>query len=186
MNTRTRKWGNSIGWSWNGQSASSLPSSCLRPRVAVPLTQLTWFQVPLLQVVLPRVLPAHPVCLQAALPGTAVHEHHPQTETVQVQRVRMADGSLKKERSVCPTQWKAEEMRTTSTLGCSHILWIVLSLKKNKPHNWWRGFLYVGRLGWATSINEPHATGEVPMIQTRVKSLVHVPNLIHKWMWTKG
>jgi len=52
--------------------------------------------VPLLQVVLPRVLPAHPVCLQAALPGTAVHEHHPQTETVQVQRVRMADGSLKR------------------------------------------------------------------------------------------
>ena len=93
---RTRKWGNSIGWSWNGQSASSLPSRCLCPRVAVPLTQLTWFQVPLLQVVLPRILPAHPVRLQAALPGTAVHEHHPQTETVQIQWVRMADGYFKR------------------------------------------------------------------------------------------
>ena len=90
-----------------------------------------------------------------------------------------------KERLICPTQWKAEEMRTTSTLGCSNILWIVLSLKKNKPHNWWRGFLYIGKLGWATSINEPHATGDVPTIQTLVKSLVHVPNVIHKWMWTK-
>lgn len=47
------------------------------------------FQVPLLQIFVPRVLPPHPVCLQAALPGVTVHEHHPQAETGQVQRVRL-------------------------------------------------------------------------------------------------
>lgn len=43
------------------------------------------FQVPLLQVILSRVFPPHPVCLQAALPGAAVHEHYPQVEAVQIQ-----------------------------------------------------------------------------------------------------
>lgn len=49
------------------------------------------FQVSLLQVVLPRFLPAYPVRLQAAFPGAAVHEHHPPTQAVSLQRVTRAE-----------------------------------------------------------------------------------------------
>lgn len=45
-------------------------------------------QVSLLQVVLPCFLPEDPVRLQAAVPGAAVHEHHPSAQTVALQRVR--------------------------------------------------------------------------------------------------
>lgn len=44
-------------------------------------------QVSLLQVVVPRLLPPYTLRLQTALPGTAVHEHHPPTQTVALQRV---------------------------------------------------------------------------------------------------
>lgn len=45
-------------------------------------------QVSLLQVFLPGFLPEDPVRLQAAVPGAAVHEHHPAAQTVALQRVR--------------------------------------------------------------------------------------------------
>lgn len=67
------------------------------------------FQVPLLQVIVPCVLPPHPICLQAALPGVAVHEHYPQVETGQVQRVRMSRVTEGQH----PVQPKAEDSRET-------------------------------------------------------------------------
>lgn len=45
--------------------------------------------MPLLQVLMPRIISAHSLRLQAALPGAAVHEHCASPETVSLQRVKL-------------------------------------------------------------------------------------------------
>lgn len=70
------------------------------------------FQVPLLQVLLPRVLPPHPLRLQAALPGAAVHEHHPPAEAVQVQWVRPEAALAYGGRRCAPRRGRQRGLRT--------------------------------------------------------------------------
>lgn len=104
----TRESGDRIVWNGAALPARrpSLPGR--RPPNTCPLG----FQVPLLQVVVSRVFPPHPVRLQAALPGTAVHEHHPQVEAVQVQRVREVRWLFT--RTISMSSRKQKGLRTTS------------------------------------------------------------------------
>lgn len=95
----------------------------------------------------------------------------------------MEETVIERERSIRPVQWEAKGVRTDSapmhhSFDCSRSQ----TNKQKHPRKLMERLFTSWKTGRTASSYEPRAEGEGPTILTVVKSLIHILEVIHKWL----